>query len=205
MVKRKVVNASRRVLLRSFKAPEVDKTTKYYPTEDVAKPTKRAFKPKAAKLRASIKPGSVVILLSGRFRGKRVVFCKQLASGLLLVTGPYGVNGVPLRRVNQAYVIATSTVVDAGSVKKLAAAVAPVTDAFFARKDKAASKTSLRKVKSADDFAALQKAPAKALSDERKAKQAEVDAAITAKGTLEKYLKARFSLSKGSKPHAMAF
>ena len=56
-----------------------------------------------------------------------------------------------------------------------------------------------------DDFAALQKAPAKALSDERKAKQVEVDAAITAKGTLEKYLKARFSLSKGSKPHAMAF
>ena len=104
------------------------KAQKFYPAEVVPRPlASRKNNHRQTKLRSSIKPGTVLIILAGRFRGKRVIFVKQLPSGLLLVTGPYKVNGVPARRVNQAYVIATSTVVDISKVKVPEA----FTDAFF--------------------------------------------------------------------------
>merc|ERR1740133_425691 len=78
---------------------ESKKETKYYPAEDVkTKLRNNHNNSRATKLRASISPGTVLILLAGHFKGKRVVCLKQLDSGLLLVTGPYKVNGVPLRR-----------------------------------------------------------------------------------------------------------
>jgi large subunit ribosomal protein L6e len=93
--------------------------------------------PRAQKLRSDIKPGQVLILLSGRFRGKRVIFLQQLKSGLLLVTGPYKLNGVPLKRVNQAYVIATKTHVNIGQIKHLE----NVNDAFFGKTDEEKNRT----------------------------------------------------------------
>ena len=92
--------------------------TQLYPGDDEKQHFVRSTKrPKVTKLRPSITPGTVLILLTGRFKGRRVVFLKQLPSGLLLVTGPYKINGVPLKRVNQAYVIPTSTKVDVAGVK----------------------------------------------------------------------------------------
>jgi len=102
------------------------KEPRWYSADDVKKPLKSSKKPKSAKLRSSITAGTVLILLAGRFRGKRVVFLKQLVSGLLLVSGPFKVNGVPLRRVNQAYAISTSTKVDISKVD-----VSNIDDAFF--------------------------------------------------------------------------
>jgi len=94
------------------------KAPRYYREEDTPhKLYSRKNHHRPTHLRRGIKPGTVLILLAGRFRGSRVVFLKQLKSGLLLINGPFKINGVPLRRVNQAYVIATSTRVDISDVK----------------------------------------------------------------------------------------
>lgn len=103
----------------------------WYPADDEHKHFKRS-KPLATKLRKGIQPGSVLVLLSGRFRGKRVVFLRQLTSGLLLVTGPYKINGVPLKRVNQVYTLTTSTKVNIAGVD-----VSKIDDALFKREKKA--------------------------------------------------------------------
>ena len=69
------------------KEKKVEQKTKWYEANDIKKALKRNFKPKPAKLRKSITPGTVLIILAGRYAAKRVVFLRQLPSGLLLVNG----------------------------------------------------------------------------------------------------------------------
>eukprot|EP00842_Homolaphlyctis_polyrhiza_P000050 jgi/Hompol1/1045/HPOL_004601-RA len=174
------------------------KPPRFYPADDVPVPKKSRKSPGAIKLRASITPGTVVILLSGRFRGKRVVVLKQLESGLLLVTGPHKINGVPLRRVNQAYVIATSTKVDISSVT----IDEKFNDAYFKTHKEAKAKATAAEL--------LEQAKQKPeINPARAADQKTLDAQllkVVAKTPLLKaYLKTPFALSKGQYPHALKF
>merc|ERR1711908_133057 len=139
------------------------KETRYYPAEDVkSKLRNNHNNSRQTKLRASITPGTVLILLAGHFKGKRVVFLKQLDSGLLLISGPFKVNGVPLRRVPQSYVIATKTVVDISGVS----IPAEVSDSLFV-KPKSTKKKS--------DELFFEKEKETTIDESRKKHQASVD------------------------------
>ncbi|KAF4402533.1 hypothetical protein CsatB_019688 [Cannabis sativa] len=176
----------------------VQKAPKFYPAEDVKKPLVNKHKPKPTKLRASITPGTVLIILAGRFKGKRVVFLKQLSSGLLLVTGPFKLNGVPIRRVNQAYVIGTSTKVDVSGVN-----LEKFDDKYFAKEGKKKSK------KGEGEFFEAEKEEKNQLPQAKKDDQKTVDTpllkCIEAVPDLKTYLGARFSLKAGMKPHELVF
>jgi large subunit ribosomal protein L6e len=161
---------------------------------------------------SAVEPGTVLIILAGPYRGKRVVALKTLPSGLLLVTGmlarihlgnisgPYKVNGVPLKRVNRSYVIATSTKLDVSAVK-----TEKITDAMFTK-----PKVEKNGKKSETEFFKKDEGK-KSLPADFIAAQREVDAAIMGKlikeetGIMVRYLKSRFSLSNNQLPHELKF
>ncbi|KAF8897625.1 ribosomal protein L6e-domain-containing protein [Infundibulicybe gibba] len=176
------------------------KAPRYYPAEDVRQPKKSRKSPKPTRLRSSISPGTILILLAGRFRGKRVVFLKQLESGLLLVTGPFKINGVPLRRVNQAYVIATSTRVELSEHK----IDDKINDAYFAKAATKGSRSAEEEFFEAGKPKAKEPLPETKTSDQKEVDKALITA-IKKTENLAKYLKASWGLSKGQFPHQLAF
>jgi len=206
------------------------KAPKFYPEEDVPhRLFSRKHKHNPTRLRKSITPGTVLILLAGRFRGSRVVFLKQLASGLLLINGPFKTNGVPIRRVNQAYVIATSTKIDISDVtldKKFddkyfrAAPKKKEAKAGKKKEEKKATTTDEKKTdekKKTDDKVKKGKKEHVAKKDEKKKiidsgrveDQKALDALLVPKikkvPLLRKYLRSKFSLKKGQHPHLLKF
>ncbi|OTF74742.1 60S ribosomal protein L6-like protein [Euroglyphus maynei] len=199
------------------------RTSRYYPTEPVFnkrrsghvtfKSHKRSLKPGKffyefldlvkQIFSLGLEPGRVLIVLAGRHRGKRVVFLKQLASGLLLVNGPFTINKCPLRRMHQQFVIVTSTKLDVSSVK----VPEHINDRYFKVKRQ-------QKEKKAGDGANVfaQEKQAWKPDEQRKADQKDMDKQLlqlirkhSEKKMLMSYLGSYFQLRNRMYPHKMKF
>jgi large subunit ribosomal protein L6e len=121
---------------------------------------------------------------------------------VLLVTGPFKVNGVPIRRVNARYVIATKTSVSVDGVDK--GTMDKVSKPEYFARDKKSDKKG-----SEESFFNQGKAEKKEVSSQRAEDQKKVDKALLAnikkEQMLMSYLASNFSLRKGDKPHEMVF
>jgi len=187
---------TRRVLLTkppAFYAAQLNKKRKI----------KRKPKTNFKRLRPSITPGTVCIVVAGVHKGKRVVFLKRLDSGLCLVNGPFKINGCPLRRINQIYLIATSTKLPISKVE----IPASINDDYFRR-----TKAVRAKKEEGDIFE--QKTEKYVPSEERKEDQKKIDAQLI--GVIKKfqpsyrklmfaYLGSTFALRNRMYPHLLKF
>jgi len=180
-----------------------ERAQRWYPAEDTKAPRKVRKTVHPTTYRPSLEPGSILIILAGRFRGKRVVLLKHLQQGALLVTGPFKINGVPLRRVNSRYVIATSSKVDVKELDEKVLEKVAAPDYFT--KDKASEKKKSEEA----FFKQGEKPEKKTIPSSRASDQKAIDKALLS--TIKKeqflgsYLASNFSLRKGDKPHEMKF
>ncbi|KAI2791214.1 60S ribosomal protein L6-B [Penicillium oxalicum] len=196
------------------------KAQKWYPVDDESQPKKVSEDPggfntidlretdwgrvrksiRPAKVREALQPGTILILLAGRFRGKRVVLLKHLDQGVLLVTGPFKINGVPLRRVNARYVIATSKRIDIAGVDAKTLEKVSTPD-YFTKEKKAEKKTEEAFFKQGEK--PEKKKVASARAADQKAVDQSILSSIKKEEFLSSYLATTFSLRNGDKPHEM--
>eukprot|EP00994_Dinema_validum_P005053 NODE_3150_length_591_cov_589.782288_g2636_i0.p1 GENE.NODE_3150_length_591_cov_589.782288_g2636_i0~~NODE_3150_length_591_cov_589.782288_g2636_i0.p1 ORF type:complete len:188 (-),score=66.61 NODE_3150_length_591_cov_589.782288_g2636_i0:27-533(-) len=155
-------------------------------------------------------PGQVLICLAGKYRGRRVVCLKDLGKGVFLITGPFKVNGVPLRRVNRRYVICTTTHIDISSI----VGDLTVDKTVFARPKRTGPTPVVRHTRKAkgvkSDDEKKPKKKAIKVGEARKALQEKVDGQLiailkAADPLLPKYLGSFFTLKMNDRPHLMKF
>lgn len=150
------------------------------------------------KVRKSLKPGTICIVLAGPAQGKRVVLLRVLRNGTLVVAGPQSVNGVGLRNINHRYVIATSTVLDVSAVD-----VSKFDEAYFStpKKTKGAKKTERNFLRQGQD---IPKDTAELEKDSEVVDKA-LAPVVTKDPLLKQYMASRFRVNKHNVPHRVKF
>ncbi|KAF7513394.1 hypothetical protein GJ744_009815 [Endocarpon pusillum] len=179
------------------------KASKWYPAEDQKQPKKARKSIHPARPRPSLQPGTVVILLAGRFRGKRVILLKHLSEGTLLITGPFKINGVPLRRVNARYVIATNTKVDLKGVDDKT--IEKISEPNYFTKEKKSEKAKTEEAFFKQGEKPEKKKPTSARAADQKTIDKPLLSNIKNEKFLASYLASSWSLQKGDRPHEMKF
>lgn len=181
-----------------LRKPKANRPTKPRVT---GRPAKGCFKKHARNTRPSLKPGTILIVVAGKHKGKRVVLLDVLQSGLLMITGPFSMNSCPLRRISQRYVIATQTQINLEKVK----VPDHVNDAYFRREQKKKSNRG-----EGDLFAT--KKEKYVPTEQKKADQLAIDKAVKTavsqhkdKKMLFSYLRSYFALSSTQYPHRLKF
>lgn len=196
---------------RKINKPTIDTTfPKYWDRDNKPKLKRKKHKPRLTRLRASLKPGTIVILLAGPCMGRRVIFLKQLQkSGLILTIGPKRANGDSLRRVSQAYVIATSKRVDLSRADL--SRLPEVTDEYFEVRKKYKRDREWKTMVTKKEFIATDEVPKWKAHNIYKQNELErlmnkqIWRCVKPDIPLRYYLNAKFRIRKDSFPHLMKF
>ena len=118
----------------------------------------------------------------------------------MFIIGPFKCNGVPLRRLNPIYCIATSVKIDVADVK----IPENIDDAYFKVR-----KTFTKKDKKNTEKIIEKKEEKQVISDARKADQKTVDEQllkkISAVPMLKEYISTLFTIPKGKAVHTLKF
>merc|ERR1712224_50428 len=139
--------------------------------------------------------GDILIILAGRFKGKRVIFLRKIARGIL-VTGPSEINGVPICQINNAFVLTTTFKLDLSRVDL--SQLDKTVHKFFGSKNFDQLIDDRHKTIKQSDFI-------RDLKNERKKLDTVIIARIEATPGLSSYLSASFTLKTGIKPHLLKF